>query len=58
MDSEQQDHKGLETLGVIDWFNNSSFFMMNNSGWWSEETRNWDAVGAVSLNPDRIPEAA
>ena len=29
-----------------------------NPSRWSGETRNWDAVGPVSLNPDRIPEAA
>jgi len=29
-----------------------------NPSRWSGETRNWDAVGSVSLNPDRIPEAA
>ncbi|MCK4843267.1 MAG: integrase core domain-containing protein [Methylococcales bacterium] len=25
---------------------------------WSGKTRNWDKVGSVSLNPDRIEEAA
>ncbi len=29
-----------------------------NPSRWSGETRNWDVVGSVSLNPDRIGEAA
>ena len=29
-----------------------------NPSRWSGETRNWDVVGSVSLNPDRIEEAA